>query len=85
MTGRRAGPALRLGGVTLIPISETHLTGDARAPGFWIAANMAPVALVIVDGHGSRAQDMAGRRLDLQMLAADLPELNALLNPSAPP
>lgn len=84
MSGRRAGPALRLGGVTLIPIVVTHVAGDSRMGVGWIAGGMNPVALVIADRHGPRAQDMDGQPLAMERLLEEMPELDKMLGRSTP-
>jgi hypothetical protein len=75
VSGLRAGTAVVVGDLELIPIERTHLTGDVIAGAVALFAAKAPAAVVIRSGSHGWALDLDGRETSLDDLLRDVPGL----------
>lgn len=78
----RAGAALRLGPVTLVPVERLALRWSRGGPGGWCLAGLAPVALVVRDAAGLRALAIDDRPVSLEALRREVPGLDLALAPA---
>lgn len=76
----RAGSALRVGGVTLVPIAQNRIRSDINRAGYWIGAVSEPFAVVVCDARGVRALAMDSSEIALEVLIDETPNLDAVLS-----
>jgi len=79
VNGLVAGPPMRVGAWTLVPVSRVwlHADTDPRQP--WAAGGREPVAVVVRDGRETRALDVGGAEMTLETLLAEADGLAAAL------
>lgn len=72
LTELRTGPPLHAAGFTLVPIEQLSVTVHCERGRLVAGAAKRAVAVLISDGHGTRAFDETGRPLDPAELRARL-------------
>jgi uncharacterized spore protein YtfJ len=75
----RAGPPLRVGGVTLLPIERVVVRPHRAAQGGWVTAALEPYALVVRDAGGVRVVEIDGAATSLEQLGERVSGLDAWL------
>lgn len=75
----RAGAALTVGDLTLLPIERVVVLGVATDPGAWWVAHKAPFALVVCQGAQARVIRPDGAESTLAWLRAQVPGLDERL------
>ena len=78
----RAGPPLRVGEVTLLPVERVVVRSRPDARGGWVMAAVEPYALVVRDGRGLRVVELEGVAVSLEQLRERVPGLDASLGAS---
>jgi len=61
----RAGPALEVAGVTLIPVEYTSITAQQEAGHTWLQVGKEVVAVLICEADSTRFLDISGQSLSL--------------------
>lgn len=72
--------AIKTPGVTIIPIEKISIARETRPNMLWWQGTKQVHALVIVSDVGFYALDTDARRMDINDLFEDLPQLRELLN-----
>jgi hypothetical protein len=81
----RAGAAVTLAGVTLIPIERVRVSSERQPHAVWLHATKEALAVVICDPAGPRVLDVWGREWPVGRFVAEIPELGSLLAALRPP
>lgn len=81
MSDLRAGPAVTVSGVTIIPIEKVHAATHRLLRGIWGCGFKEPIAVVICDARGQRALDCVGGELPLGELMTKVPGLETIMAP----
>jgi len=75
----RAGTAVNLGAVILLPIERVVVHSDRGNMRMWFSAAKEPYALIVRDASGIRAIDTDAIAVSLEELRARVPGLDTLL------
>lgn len=75
----RAGTALSIGSVVLLPIERVVLHSHRAERGWWLLADKHLHALIVRDASGIRGIDAEGAAVPLDALEEEVPGLGATL------
>jgi hypothetical protein len=75
----RAGRVVTVGPVTVLPVERLVLYMDRGSAGVWFTAAKEPYALVLRDAGGIRAVNTCSAPIPLDVLRAQVPDLDAAL------
>jgi hypothetical protein len=75
----RAGAAVTVGDVTIVPIDQVSVRSHRMRSLIWLFAAKEPVAVVVRGPQGTQALDLEGQRLPLDELARKVPGLERVL------
>lgn len=80
----RAGKAMVVGRVTVIPIEHLLLQTETSHTGGRLVGAMAPYAIVVCQASGVRAFDVQAAEVPVNDLVREVPGLEAVLAPLSP-
>jgi len=77
----RIGDVITVAGVTMIPVENINIYGDANSINSWWYGSKELYALVISTSSGTRAFNKDAHEMNINELICDIPKLEQLLNP----